>query len=154
MATIGSLYPALAPQRMCAFRRDLPSQTLKKKPITIVKCALFIAKQNNGKLGDVCQDIWHVPRRDSQCRSVRPVSLVVFWTDQKPREKTSKLPLETILVPLSHSRISIHLKTGIYIDARLYGSSGKTTGIEVYLGWRRGFRGGKILRTTVSRAME
>ena len=35
------------------------------KKITIVKCALFIATQN-GKLWDVCEDIWHVPTRDEK----------------------------------------------------------------------------------------
>ena len=30
------------------------------KKVTIVKCALFIATQN-GKLGDVYEDIWHLP---------------------------------------------------------------------------------------------
>ena len=39
------------------------------KTITIVECALFIATQND-KLGDMCKGIWHVPTRDSQCRSV------------------------------------------------------------------------------------
>ena len=31
----------------------------------------------NGKTRDMCEDIWHVPTRDSQCRSVQPVSLVI-----------------------------------------------------------------------------
>ena len=34
-----------------------------QKPITIVKCVLFIATQN-GVLGDVCEDIWHVQMQD------------------------------------------------------------------------------------------
>ena len=32
----------------------------------------------NGKLRDMCEDIWNVPTRDSQCHSVQQVSLVVF----------------------------------------------------------------------------
>ena len=34
-----------------------------QKPITIVKCALFIATQN-GKLKDDCKDIWHIQTQD------------------------------------------------------------------------------------------
>ena len=79
---------------------------------TFVKCVLFIVTKM-GKLGGVCQDIWHVTTRDNQCSSVQPDLLLVFWTEQKPREATPQLPLESIFVPLSHSRISIHLKTGI-----------------------------------------
>ena len=65
----------------------------------------------NGKLRDMCEDIWHVPTRDSQCRSVQPVSLVVFWTDQNPCDATSQLPLKSVLLPLDHSRNLVHLLT-------------------------------------------
>ena len=63
----------------------------------------------NGKLRDMYKGIWKILTRDSQCRSVQRVSLVVFWTDQKPCETTSQLPLKSILLLLSHSRISIRL---------------------------------------------
>ena len=43
--------------------------------ISIFVC---LSISQNGKLRDMCADIWHVPTRDSQCRTVQPVSLIVF----------------------------------------------------------------------------
>ena len=63
----------------------------------------------NGKLRDMCEDIWHVPTRDSQCRTVQPVSLVVFWTDQKTLWRNISTTAK-IYLPLGHSRISVHLR--------------------------------------------
>ena len=39
---------------------------------------VWLSISQNGKLRDMCEDMWNVPTRDSQCRSVQPVSLVVF----------------------------------------------------------------------------
>ena len=55
----------------------------------IVKCALFIAMQN-GKLEDMCEDIWHVPTRDYQYSSVQP-----SFNDFLDRQKTSRGNIST-----------------------------------------------------------
>ena len=65
--------------------------------ITIVKGALFIAMKN-GKLGDVCEDIWHVPMRGDQGAAA---SCLEGCLD---RPKSLFLGLAP--------RISIHLKQG------------------------------------------
>ena len=46
-------------------------------------------------------------------RPLAVILLMVFWTEQKTREKTPQLPLYSIFVPLGYSLISIHLKTKI-----------------------------------------
>ena len=91
----------------------LPTQLDSRKLLLYKKQLLYYRKVRaliatpNGKLGDMCEDIWHVLTRDSQCHSVQPVSLVVFWTDQKPHEVTSQLSLKSIRLSLSHSGVSI-----------------------------------------------
>ena len=60
-----------------AFKRAIKEDGISLAPASVVCGQRFIATQN-GKLGDTCEDIWHVPTRDSQCRTVQPVSLVVF----------------------------------------------------------------------------
>ena len=72
--------------------------------------SIYLSISQNGKLREMCEDIWHVPTRDNQCRSVRRVSLVVFWTNQKTLWRNISTSTK-VCVPLGHSRISIHLLT-------------------------------------------
>ena len=62
----------------------------------------------NGKLRVMCEDIGHVPTRDSQCRTVQTVSLEVLWTDQKALWRNIST-IAKICLPPNHSRISVHL---------------------------------------------
>ena len=45
-------------------------------------------------------------------QSVRPIFLVIAWTDLKPCAITPQKALESAFVPLNHSKLSTHLKWG------------------------------------------
>ena len=59
-----------------------------------------------GKLGDVCEDIWHVP--------IHVVSFLDGFLDKpEPRAATPQLLRESDLVPLDYNRISTQSETGV-----------------------------------------
>ena len=65
-------------------------QVVSPQKITVVQCALFIATQN-GKLRDVCKDIWHVQTQDENSvelsgRVARTMNFIVFVMQEPPLE--------------------------------------------------------------------
>ena len=66
-------------------------------------CALFSATKTVN--WGTCAKTFGTFRRETiSAAQSSQFSLILFWTDQNPREATFQLPLESMFVPLSHGK--------------------------------------------------